>query len=236
MFTNFSTILQHLIFLIPATYMALFHVVNPIGSGILFLNLTPDANNVLRRKLARKVALNSFIILVVTLLVGVYILKLFGITIPIVQMCGGMLILSIGWRALNQDDSAKESADKKAVMTAETKEHTYVSQTFYPYTFPFTIGPGSIAVTLTISAETITAESMNAIQFVGAIIALVLICVTIYICYSSADYLMGRISEQIRKVIMKILSFILLCIGGQIIMNGFVSFLHYLHETGVIKA
>jgi len=234
MFENLPPVLNHFFFIIPAVYMALFHVVNPIGSGILFLNLTPHANNKDRRKMARKIAVNSFIILFIVLLAGVYILKLFGITIPIVQVCGGAMILSMGWRSLGQDDSINESDSKKSLASG-TEQFSYESQTFYPYTFPFTVGPGSIAVTLTISAEYITNSPGNdLLQYAASIVAVVMICITIYICYSSADYLMGKISEQVRRVIMKILSFILLCIGGQIIMNGAIEFFKTLHKAGLI--
>lgn len=231
---DLPAILQHLLFIIPATYMTLFHVVNPIGSGVLFLNLTPGADNALRRKLARKVAVNSFIVLVVTLLLGIYILKLFGITIPIVQICGGMLIVSMGWKSLSQDDSVNASDSKKSVMFDKHGE-TYINQTFYPYSFPFTVGPGSIAITLTVSAESFTGETgSDMLQLVGAVLALILMCVTIYTCYSYTDYLMSRIPEQARRVIMKILSFILLCIGGQIVINGITGFLEYIHKSGVL--
>ncbi|MDR0794411.1 MAG: NAAT family transporter [Chitinophagaceae bacterium] len=234
MIKNLPTVLQHLLFIVPVTYMALFHVVNPIGSGVLFLNFTPNAGNALRKKIARKVSAHSFIILVVTLLLGIYILKLFGITIPIVQICGGMLIVSMGWKSLSQDDSINAS-DSKKMVTFNEREETYMSQTFYPYTFPFTVGPGSIAVTLTISAESFTGSTSNdMLQLTGAIVALILMSITIYVCYSYTDYLMRRIPEQVRRVIMKILSFILLCIGGQIVMNGITGFLEYIHKSGVL--
>jgi multiple antibiotic resistance protein len=233
MFDNLPPLLQHFFFIVPAFFTTLFHVVNPIGSGVLFLNLTPDASNALRRQVARKVAVNSFIILLITLLIGVYILKLFGITIPIVQMCGGMMILTMGWRAL-QDDTTTES-DKKKSETEAVLNNDYINKAFYPFTFPFTVGPGSIAVTLTISAESITSTRYNdALEYSAAIFAIILVCITVYLCYTSADYLISKISEQVRKVIMKILSFILLCIGGQIIFNGLTEFLKHLHKIGAM--
>ena len=237
MFEHLTPIWEHFYFIVPATFMALFHVVNPIGSGILFLNLTPLADNKSRRQLARKIAVNSFILMLVVLIVGLYILKLFGITIPIVQMCGGMLILMMGWRSLNRDDSTNESDQKNYLKTQiqESGYQSYESKVFYPYTFPFTVGPGSIAVTLTISAESITnREGDDILQYLGAVIAILLVSVTIYICYSSANYFMARISESVRKVIMKIMAFILLCIGGQIVFGGITEFLKGLHKAGII--
>ncbi|HTJ13880.1 MAG TPA: NAAT family transporter [Dinghuibacter sp.] len=224
-------VLHYFFTIVPITYMALFQVVNPIGSGILFLNLTPTASNALRRKLARKVAFNSSILLLIVLLVGVYVLNLFGITVPIVQICGGMLIVAMGWRSINsKDDATSHEGDKKVYLTGElTPETDYVNQAFYPMTFPFTIGPGSIAITLTISAEYIThANGNDILEYSGAIISILLIALTIYICFGSADLLMSKLSLQIRRVVMKLLSFILLCIGGQIVFNGIEAWLHTL--------
>lgn len=233
MFEHIPSFLHYFLVIIPVTYMALFHVVNPIGSGILFLNLTPNATTKLRRKLARKVAMNSFIILVITLLCGVYILKLFGITVPIVQMCGGMLILAMGWRSLNNEENSNESDRKEKYMKQELQDETeYIGQSFYPMTFPFTIGPGSIAIALTISAETVTeAPGNDLLQYAGALVSILLICVSIYVCFSSADYFVGKMSEQIRRVVMKLLSFVLLCIGGQIVFNGLLEFIKLVHRV-----
>lgn len=216
--------------------MALFQVVNPIGSGILFLSLTPTASNELRRRLARKVAFNSSILLLIVLLAGVYVLKLFGITIPIVQICGGALILAMGWRSINNDDHSSTEGDKKNILEDHlTPETDYVNQAFYPMTFPFVVGPGSIAITLTISAESIThAPGNDLLQYLGAIVSILLIALTIYICFSSADYFVSKLSVQIRRVVMKLLAFILLCIGGQIFFNGLTDYLHTLHDAGLL--
>jgi multiple antibiotic resistance protein len=221
--------LNYFLSIIPITYMALFQVVNPIGSGILFLNLTPAASGELRRKLARKVAFNSAIVLLVTLLAGLYVLKLFGITVPIVQICGGALILAMGWRSLNNDDASPEGGDRKTLLEEKLNPETaYVNQAFYPMTFPFTIGPGSIAITLTISAESLNHSGNRYVLFAGAITSIGLMAVTIYVCFSSADYFLSKVSPQIRRVVMKLLAFILLCIGGQIMYNG-------LHAAGLVR-
>lgn len=204
MFENLPSQLQNFLPIIPATFMALFHVVNPIGSGVLFLSLTPNTPNTLRRKMARKIAFNSGIILMFTIVVGIFIMKLFGITIPIVQMCGGTMILTMGWRSLQQDNTVNES-DKKKYLSNQINKEDHENKVFYPYTFPFTIGPGSIAVALTISAEVVGRETHEYIMhYAASAIAILLIMLCIYLCYSSADYFVSKASEQARRVIMKI--------------------------------
>lgn len=230
-----SESIHHFLIIIPVTFMALFHVVNPIGSGVLFLNLTPNADNELRKNLARKIAFNSFLIMLVVLIGGVFILKLFGITIPVVQMCGGFMILTMGWNALSNDKENQPSKAQNLMEGSVNSATLYRDQAFYPFTFPFTVGPGAMAVTLTISAETLqNSEGNDLLNYTGAILSIALVAITIYACYSSADYLLSKMNEQVRLVLMKILSFILLCIGGQIIFNGLSAYIKDLHTTGVI--
>ncbi|MBV4357919.1 MarC family protein [Pinibacter aurantiacus] len=219
--------------IIPLTYVALFHVINPIGSGVLFYNLTSRATSKERRSLAKHVALNTSIMLVIILMAGIYLLKLFGITVPIIKMCGGLVILAMGWRSLQQDDDINDS-DKKMQLTNVQTNDVYKNKQFYPFTFPFTVGPGTISVALTISAESLVHRGNSAnslLQFAGAVTAVILIAFTIYICYGSADMVMNRLSLQMRKVIMKIFSFILLCIGGQILFGGVEDFVKYILKS-----
>ena len=228
---NLIAQLEYFASIIPLTYVALFHVINPIGSGVLFYNITPGADGKERRLMARKIAINSCIMLVVILLGGIYILKLFGITVPIVKICGGMVILAMGWRSLQKDDDSNDSDEKMKLANSIRGFEAYKSKLFYPFTFPFTVGPGTISVALTISAESLVhhGNSTNSmLQFAGAITAMVLIALTVYICYGSTDYVLGRLSLQMRKVIMKIFSFILLCIGGQILFGGVEDFIKYI--------
>ncbi|WP_315823868.1 MarC family protein [Paraflavitalea speifideaquila] len=231
---NFITQLEYFVSIIPLTYVALFHVINPIGSGVLFYNITPGADGNERRRLAKKIAINAAVMLIIILMGGVYILKLFGITVPIVKICGGMVILAMGWRSLQKDEDVNDSDDKIKLANSIRGFEAYKSKLFYPFTFPFTVGPGTISVALTISAESLVHRGNSThsmLQYAGAITSILLIAFTIYLCYGSTDFVMGRLSLQMRKVIMKIFSFILLCIGGQIVFGGIEDFIKY-----VIKA
>lgn len=225
---NFVARLEYFASIIPLTYVALFHVINPIGSGVLFYNITPGADGRERRRMAKKIALNSGIMLVIIMLGGIYILKLFGITVPIVKICGGLVILAMGWRSLQKEDDTNDSDNKVQLANSIRGFEAYRNKLFYPFTFPFTVGPGTISVALTISAESLVHranDAYNVLHIAGAITAILLIVLTVYICYGSTDYVLGRLSLQMRRVIMKIFSFILLCIGGQILFGGVEDFI-----------
>src|SRR5260370_25292807 len=81
---------------------ALFPIVNPIGGSPVFLLLTQDYSRESRKLLARRVAINSLILLIVSMVVGTYILSFFGISLPVVQVGGGLIVVSTGWAMLTR--------------------------------------------------------------------------------------------------------------------------------------
>ncbi len=81
-------------------------------------------------------------------LLGAWILKFFGISLPILQVAGGVTLAAIGWRMLNAPDAATPAA-----AAIQSDSHAAVEKVFYPLTFPLTVGPGTIVVVLTLSAN-----------------------------------------------------------------------------------
>jgi multiple antibiotic resistance protein len=84
---------------------ALFPIVDPIGGAPIFLSLTRNYDRETRRLLARRIALNSFILLVASFSVGSHVLSFFRISLAVVQVGGGMIVVASGWALLRQDGS-----------------------------------------------------------------------------------------------------------------------------------
>src|SRR5690348_8387681 len=89
---------------------ALFPIVNPLGGSPIFLSLTGDYDTVERHALSRRIAVNSFFLLVGSYLIGTHILSFFGISIPVVQVGGGLVVIATGWAMLQRggDEERKE--------------------------------------------------------------------------------------------------------------------------------
>ena len=134
--------------IIPAIFVALFPLVNPIGTAFVLYGMTGHIERRAWTAASRKIAVYVFLLLTAFLLFGGAILKFFGVSIPIVQLSGGLVVASIGWGLLNQKDS-EPSATGPARDAAVSLE----GKLFYPYTFPTTVGPGSIAVAMTFGAH-----------------------------------------------------------------------------------
>ena len=195
---------------------ALFPIVNPLGNAPIFLTLTKNYSAASRRLLSRRIAFNSFFLLVASFFIGTNILAFFGISIPVVQVGGGLLVISTGWAMLKEKDDAEPRSDlpKKA-------EHAGVfRKAFYPLTLPLTVGPGSISVAITLGANAPHRLGQNFLSVGAAVIGAALIALTIFLCYGFADRLAQLIGATAMSVIMRLSSFLLVCIGVQIFWNG----------------
>src|ERR1700739_3379979 len=83
---------------------ALFPIVDPIGGSPIFLSLTRDYDPQTRKILARRIAIDSLILLFASFAIGSHVLSFFGISLPVVQVGGGLIVISIGWVMLAQKD------------------------------------------------------------------------------------------------------------------------------------
>lgn len=200
---------------------ALFPIVNPLGGSPVFLALTQDYPTSARRALARQVAMNSFILLVSSFLVGTHILNFFGISIPVVQVGGGLVVISNGWAMLKQKEEPDRGREVQKVDLTDIFRNA-----FYPLTLPLTVGPGSISVAITLGANLPRHLGANLLAILATVVGSALVAVSIYICYGFADRLAAAVGESGMGIILRLSSFLLVCIGVQIMWNGVSALIH----------
>jgi multiple antibiotic resistance protein len=192
---------------------ALIPIVNPLGNAPLFLTLTANLTDDERKVLARKVAINGFVLLLAAIFAGDFILDFFGVTVPVLQMAGGLVVASLGFRLLHQSMGAPPNRE---VDTAEELE----AKAFYPLTLPLTVGPGSISVAVTIGANFPSTPQPFVADAISAVIGAFVVCITTFICFAFAERLQRLLGSTGLAVVMRLSAFILLCIGVQIFANG----------------
>jgi multiple antibiotic resistance protein len=207
-------------------FSALLPLINPLGSALIFLGLVGHAPIDAFRSLARRIAINTVIFLAVIELVGSALLAFFGISLPIMQVSGGIVIAMIGWSLLNQQDSGPsqdktDAADAAAPTITRAQFSSLQEKAFYPLTFPITAGPGCIVIMLTLSvhAKHPTVPE-TVLSYVGLFIAAIALSISIYFCYAYAPKIARSISPSTVHGILRVIAFILLCIGVQIAWNG----------------
>ena len=207
-------------------FSALLPLINPLGSALIFLGLVGHAPIDAFRSLARRIAINTVIFLAVIELVGSALLAFFGISLPIMQVSGGIVIAMIGWSLLNQQDSGPsqdktDAADAAAPTITRAQFSSLQEKAFYPLTFPITAGPGCIVIMLTLSvhAKHPTVPE-TVLSYVGLFIAAIALSISIYFCYAYAPKIARSISPSTVHGVLRVVAFILFCIGVQIAWNG----------------
>src|ERR1700738_2993394 len=168
--------------LLKSTFLvltALFPIVNPLGSAPFFLSMTRYYFAEQRKMLARRIALNSIALIIGSYFIGTYILAFFGISLPVVQVGGGLVLAVTGWSMLKQKDDEEGSRDE---VHKTTDLHNLFRKAFYPLTLPLTVGPGSISVAITLGANAAHHHSYHPLTILAALIGLVLIAISILLC------------------------------------------------------
>ena len=193
---------------------ALFPIVDPLGGSPVFLALTREYSSETRRALSWRIAMNSLFLLLGSYFIGTYILAFFGISLPVVQVGGGLIVISTGWALLKHRDDDKHDAH------GTLQPQDPFRQAFYPLTLPLTVGPGSISVAITLGANVAHFHELHPLTILAAVIGCVLIALSIFLCYGFADRLARFLGPTAMTVIIQLSSFLLVCIGVQIAWNG----------------
>jgi multiple antibiotic resistance protein len=198
-------------------FPSLFSIINPVGGALIFYGVTKDFARADKEKVAALVGVYSLLIMFGALWAGAYVLRFFGVSIDALRIAGGTVVALSGWRLLT---SAETHPDRKGHERAEAQggDGDPMQVAFFPLTLPFTTGPGTIAVAITIGAERPSTGVGFVAFFLGASVAVVANAILIWILYRSADRLTNFIGPTAQAVIVRLTAFLLMCIGVQILV------------------
>ena len=131
-----------------------------------------------------------------------------------VQVGGGLIVFATGWKLLQ---SAGDDNPSRRLSIAEAEKRA-----FYPLTLPLTVGPGTISVAITVGANHPQGSATN---LTALIAGSAVIAISIYLSYRFAQGIARALGEAAMNVILRLSSFILVCIGVQIVWNGVTALL-----------
>jgi multiple antibiotic resistance protein len=206
---------------------ALFAIINPYGLAFVFLDRTMGLSERDRARIALRVAVYAFLVLLVSLFAGSEIMRFFGISMPALRIAGGLVVAVTGWSVLNSpprtsDGHASSSASYEAVR----------GMTFFPLTIPLTTGPGTIATAIAIGTNR---PSELDEKFLLSIVWLVIafaVAAAVYHAYRKSSAMARLFGEEGSSVVTRLSAFLLLCIGVQIMINGVVEVAQTINNGG----
>ncbi len=201
------------LFTFISAFMALFPVANPVGAGFLVNGLLSGLSDEDRRSIIHRIVTDYLLVGLGSLAVGHFVLSLFGLSLPVIQLGGGLLICRTALQWLGDSDSSVGRTQGKDVNPIH--KSAIESQIFYPITFPISIGPGSVSVILTLMASVSMKDGWAKGLLSYAIIALVilLMCLILYLFLSQGERIIRKIGNS-----------------GSIVINTMVASLHLLRR------
>lgn len=194
-------------------FLALFPILNPPAMAPIFLDMTSALTDEERHRMAGLIGKNTFMLLFCVLLAGGWLLKIFGISVPVIRIAGGLLLFNTAWQMLN-------NAPKFTQAEHDEMKGRMTDKAFFPMTMPVTAGPGSIAVTLTLVPAGSLLSPQTWLKFAADAAGIGLAALSVFFFYRYSENLLRRLGKTGTQTISKISAFILLAIGVQIIWDG----------------
>ena len=198
------------------TIATLMPLINPAGTAPIFLSLTTGETDHTRAVLSRRIARNTLITLVAALVGGSWVLVLFGLSLAEIRIAGGLLVIATAWHLMRTDQ--RPDAAIVALSRVETSE-PLAHSSFYPLTFPVTIGPGSLSITVTLGTGAGTAPVAS---LLGAIAGIAVVSLAVYLCYRFSARAARMLGAAGTLVLLRMSAFILLAVGVKILGDGLV--------------
>jgi multiple antibiotic resistance protein len=205
----------HGLMLVPVTLLP---IINPLSTAPVFAT-TVGANRDMAKRLARQVAINAWFVLVVSMLIGTYVLALFGISLPVVRIGGGLLVVATAWQMLHQveDENMHALTAEEAVALPDAE---IVQRSFFPITFPLTTGPGTIAASIALGAKIPHEPVKYVLGVLVAVCGAAIVSLALYLIFRHSIAVLAWLGRIGTLVMIRLMAFILLCIGIEIMWTG----------------
>jgi multiple antibiotic resistance protein len=206
-------------------FSSLFSIVNPVGSSLIFAQVTALNSHAERLELAKRIGFYAALIMLSTLWAGAPILNFFGVSLAALRIAGGLVVAASAWTLLTAPEAREarkqaEATREPAGNAAGNPAGNLAEIAFFPLTLPFTTGPGTIAVAIALGSNR-PAPGPDRIGFyVGMSLAALAIAVLVRFTYGSADRVVTWIGPVGARVLGRLFAFLLLCVGTQITVNG----------------
>lgn len=201
-------------------FSALFAIVNPILNAVIFAQITADRSHRERLALARRVGVYSLGLMLFFLWAGSYVLNFFGISLGALKVSGGLVIAVGAWRILHAPEQREALKQRQARQEGRTETAENVNDiAFFPVSIPFTIGPGTISVCITLGAG--RPESTSALPYLLILsLAACAMALTIWAMFSIAERLAPFVGATGARAMTRLFALLLLCIAVQIMAAG----------------
>jgi multiple antibiotic resistance protein len=193
-----------------SVFVTLFVVVDPIGLVPPFLAITHGPAAAARRQIAIRASLIAAAILIGTAVIGDWLLRRLGISLPAFRIAGGLLLFSIasemvfGVRIERQSRAAEQAVEDVRHVAA------------FPLAIPLMAGPGAITATVLLAAQA-DARPLFLLALIAMIVVVIGLCLLVFLVASRVGPLLGITANV---VLSRLLGLLLAALAVQFVIDG----------------
>jgi multiple antibiotic resistance protein len=192
--------------------IALFAIVNPIGSVPIFISATDGWPAKARARTVNIVTLTVFFVLVISAFMGEQILDFFSISIPSFQVGGGILLLLIAISMMHGKQSHASQTPEEAIAVADRDVTAIV-----PLSIPLLAGPGAI------SSMIITAQQSGGFWgHISLTIPIAAVCISIWITLKLSVKISHKLGSIGINIVTRLMGLILAAMAVEFMAHGIV--------------
>lgn len=190
--------------------ISLFVIVDPTGNVFSYLALSGGSASPAARQLAWRAPLYAFLILALFIFIGRLILKFFGISLPAMQIAGGLLLFRIAFDMLEARGHFNRLDTSSSLVAADYRDIALV-----PLAMPLLSGPGAIATVLVLSSR-----AQNTLEVALLLVALTAIMSITYLFFRFAEPLLRLLKENGLRLLTRLMGLILAALAVEFVLQG----------------
>ena len=188
--------------------ISLITILNPIAAAAIMLSLVKYSEI---PEVSKKTSITVLIALIVTMLFGGVVLKIFGINIPSIKAIGGVVLLIIAINMIQGKEIAPTNATKEEHEAASNKDDVAV----IPLGIPILVGPGVITTVIILSEKSKTLLEKGIL-----LIAIFLSTLIVYITLRNAAFISKFLGVNGLKITTRIMGLIIGAIAFLFLVGG----------------
>jgi multiple antibiotic resistance protein len=199
--------------LFVGTFTTLLAVINPLESLPVFLELLEGKDDKAHRSVAFRACLYAALLMFFFLLFGRFVLAVFGVSLSMVRIVGGIILTRIGFSLF------MPSAGSSLVGPGGASAQKGGNIAFVPLAMPLMFGPGVLATVIGYSSMVTLSEA--GIASMGAIVAAIAAATSAtYIILAYAERILGRMGPQGIDAVTRIVGFFVSAMGVGLLFHG----------------
>lgn len=163
-----------------------------------------------RREIARRASIVAGGILLGAALIGAFVFKFYGITLPALKVAGGILLFFIAFDMINARASRSKNTPEEQSEGAHREDIAV-----FPLAMPLLVGPGSI-----VSVFMLTDQATTWLRHIALYGAIVITMFTVYVTLKEAHRVMRFMGQIGINVFSRIMGLLLAALAVQFVIDG----------------